>query len=169
MGGTGTTPNEGLFVLKRFMKFAETNPDIITVTKYGDCFVYFLLKCDEVVYVGQTKNGIARPLSHRDKDFDEIKILYCDPIELDFVEDAFIQKYKPVYNKQSNLSVRWSLLKVRNHIRQETHIKNCTIPRLKKIIRALNIQIEKDYYNGKETISAQECKHIVSFVQNGGT
>lgn len=148
------------------MKFNEINQNIITLPKYEKCFVYFLLKGDEVVYVGQTTNGIARPLSHRDKDFDEIKILYCTPNRLDFMEDAFIQKYKPVYNKQSNYAIRWSLLRVRNSLRNMTGDTRYTVHRVKKILKELNIKSEKDYYNGKETISYDEYLAVAEYVGN---
>lgn len=59
------------------MKFCEDESMVITIPKYASNLVYFLLKDNEVVYVGQTTQGIVRPFSHRDKDFDEIKIIYC--------------------------------------------------------------------------------------------
>ena len=145
------------------MKFEETN-NIITVPKYEDCFIYFLLRNNEVIYVGQTQHGLTRPLSHRDKDFDEIKILYCKPNELDILEDTYIQKYKPVHNKQNNYVMRWSLTRVRNCIRQQKGYEDFTVPRLRKILKKLNITPTKDYYNGKETISFKEYQTIVNII-----
>lgn len=150
------------------MKFAENEKSIITIPKYQKCFVYFLLKKGEVVYVGQTQNGIARPFSHTDKDYDEIKILYCDAKELDITEDKFIQKYRPIYNKQSNYAVRWGLLRVRNSIRGLTGISNYTVPRLKKVLKKLNITPVKDYFNGKETISFDEYCVVVDYIKKCG-
>lgn len=146
------------------MKFNETDKNIITVPKYEDCFIYFLLKNGEVVYVGQTQHGLTRPLSHRDKDFDEIKILYCKSNELDILEDTYIQKYKPIYNKQNNYAMRWSLIRVRNCIRQQKGYENFTVPRLRKLLKELNINPIKDYYNGKETISFGEYQIIVNII-----
>ena len=146
------------------MKFSEVNENVITLPKYQNCFVYFLLKGGEVIYVGQTNNGLIRPLSHRDKDFDEIKILYCSAEELDLIEDKYIQKYKPVYNKQSNYAVRWGLKRVRDSIRRQTALTNYTIPRLKKVLKKLNITPEKDYFNGNETISFDEYVLVREYV-----
>lgn len=148
------------------MKFEESK-NIITVPKYTNCFVYFLVKNSEVIYVGQTRNGLIRPFSHRDKDFDEIKILYCNSDELDIMEDTYIQKYKPPYNKQNNYAVRWSLKRVRNCIRQQTGYENYTVPRLKKVLKELNIYTINDYYTGRETISFDEYRTVVQHLRSG--
>ena len=58
------------------MKFCEDESMVTTIPKCASNCVYFLLKDNEVVYVGQTAQGIVRLFSHRDKDFDEIKIIY---------------------------------------------------------------------------------------------
>lgn len=63
-----------------------------------DVFVYFLLKDGEVVYVGQTREGVTRPYSHKDKDFDTVRIIKCEIDELDYLEEKYIVKYKPIYN-----------------------------------------------------------------------
>lgn len=143
------------------MIFSEQDKNIITVPKYDNCFIYFLLQQKEVVYVGQTEHGIIRPLSHRDKDFDEIKILYCNPNELDILEDTYIQKYKPAYNKQNNYAIRWSLTRVRNCIRRQAGYEKYTVPRLKRVLKELNITAVKDCFNGKETISFDEYKAVI--------
>lgn len=148
------------------MKFSENERNIITIPKYENCFVYFLLNCGEVVYVGQTQNGLSRPLSHRDKNYDEIKILYCSANELDLIEDKYIQKYKPIYNKQNNYAVRWGLLRVRNCIRKQTGISNYTVPRLRKVLKELNIIPDKDYFNGQETISFDEYKTVIEHIKS---
>lgn len=64
-----------------------------------------MISKNNVVYVGQTQHGISRPLSHNDKVFDEIKILYCNINDLDILEDFYIEKYKPKYNKSRNYNV----------------------------------------------------------------
>lgn len=159
-----------VFIWKKgeFMKFSENSNNIITVPKYENNFVYFLLNDGEVVYVGQTKNGLIRPLSHRDKEFNEIKILYCDSDELDITEDKYIQKYKPIYNKQNNYAVRWSLKRVRDCIRNQTRQTNYTVPRLKKVLKELNIIPERDCFNGKETISFDEYTVVMEYIRRRG-
>ena len=150
------------------MKFLENEKDIITVPKYKKCFVYFLLNDGEVVYVGQTQNGLTRPLSHHDKIFDEIKILYCSADELDLTEDKYIRKYKPIYNKQSNYAIRWSLKRVRDCIRNQTDLTDYTVPKLKKVLKKLNITPEKDYFNGKETISFDDYISVMEYIKKEG-
>lgn len=148
------------------MQFKEDNKNIITVAKYENCFIYFLLNNNEVVYVGQTKHGLKRPLSHTNKEFDEIKILYCKENELDITEDKFIQKYKPIYNKQNNHVVRWSLVKVKNCIRAQLNQPRYSMPKLKKVLKTLNIVPEIDYFNGKETILFDEYKAVMEYLRS---
>ena len=54
--------------------------------------IYFLMDGDEVVYVGQSKTGLARPYSHKDKKFTKIAIINCKESELDDKETEFIKK-----------------------------------------------------------------------------
>ena len=117
------------------MRFEEENT--INITLKYKCFIYFLIKDDIVVYVGQTKNNLIRPFSHKDKDFNRIEIMTCPENKLDIVEDAFILKYKPKYNKQMNKGYR--LLTFRNKLRNEFG-NNITIKTIRKIIKELNIK-----------------------------
>lgn len=147
-------------------KFDE-HENVITVPRYNDVFIYFLIKSGEVVYVGQTKQGLTRPLSHRDKDFDEIKIMYCAENALDSLEDKYIQKYKPYYNKQSNYAMRWGLQRVRNEIRKATGIENYNVTRLNKLLKELDIKPEIDDFNGRHTISFDDYKTVMKHFANG--
>ena len=148
------------------MKFSENNNEIITIPQYQKCFVYFLLKDGEVVYVGQTRNGLVRPLSHHDKEYDEIKILYCDPDKLDLTEDTYIQKYQPMYNKRNNYAIRYGLTRVRDCIRKQTGISNYTVPRLKKLLEELNIKPEIDLCTGRPGISFDEYKTVMEYTRS---
>lgn len=142
------------------MEFEENNI-AITLPKYKSEFVYFLLKDNIVVYVGQTKKqGIKRPLSHTDKDFDTIKIIYYKKEEIDFMEDYFIKKYNPIYNKMINYSKNYSMTRARNKIRQITNNDKIRVNDLKKYIKKYNIEtfIEKsklyiDLYNFEILVS----------------
>lgn len=149
------------------MKFNETDKPILTVKNYSGCLVYFLLQDGEVVYVGQTAHGLSRPFSHHDKVFDEVKILFCEPEELDLIEDKYIQKYKPRYNKQSNYAVRWSLLRVRDNVRRISGCESYTVPQLKRLLKTLNIKPEKDHFNKRETISFNEYTAVLSYFLYG--
>ena len=85
------------------MKFEEKNARFYNFNKHSDkereCCVYFLIKNDEVIYVGKTIQGISRPLSHNDKDFDSFYMINCKDNELDIKEVEMICKYKPKFNK----------------------------------------------------------------------
>ena len=64
--------------------------------------VYFLIdEKNKIVYVGQTKAGMSRIISHKqDKTFQEYKYLPCEEKYLNIIEAFFIGKFKPKYNKR---------------------------------------------------------------------
>ena len=84
------------------MKFEET-PDLILDAR-KNYLIYFLLQGDEVVYVGQTTQNLIRPFSHKDKTFDSVAIIYQseDKEELNVIEEYYIKKYAPKYNRVFN-------------------------------------------------------------------
>ena len=64
--------------------------EYIEIKNINDVFIYFLIKNNEVVYVGQTQNGLIRPLQHKyNKVFDSIYIINCSKDELDILEDKY--------------------------------------------------------------------------------
>ena len=68
-----------------------------------NCFIYFLMKDNNLVYIGKSNNGIlGRINSHiKDKDFDSAYYTAISSEELlDEYEKKYIVKYKPKYNKQ---------------------------------------------------------------------
>lgn len=131
------------------MKFEE-NDIAITLPQFKKEFIYFLIKNNIVVYVGQTKKqGIKRPLSHIDKNYDEIKIIYYDITDIDYMEDYYIKKYKPIYNKTISYSQNYTLLKVRNLLRKILNNNSITKATIKKYIKIYNIntfEINKKIY-----------------------
>lgn len=121
------------------MKFEEKNA--ITLPKIKKQFIYFLIKNDEVVYVGQTKKqGLRRPFSHTDKDFEEVKIICYEEEKIDMMEDYYIKKYMPKYNKNLNYSENYSLMRARNKLRTITKNNKLSITHLKKYIKNYNIK-----------------------------
>lgn len=140
------------------MKFEETG-NIITIHDTNKCFVYFLLDNGEVVYVGQTTNGLSRPFSHYDKKFDTVKAMPCPFDMLDWEEDKYIAKYKPKYNKCRNYNVVYSLQRVRNSIRYEFDMPKFNLPALKKIMKELEIvPFVDEYTNSASIYEDQYCK-----------
>lgn len=79
------------------MKFSEPEYASFTFPVY-EYLIYFLCQGDVVVYVGQTKAGLYRPFSHKDKKYDNVKVIPCKLNELNTLEQQFIEKYKPRYN-----------------------------------------------------------------------
>lgn len=84
------------------------------VTK-KDCYVYFLIKNDEIIYIGQTTRGTARVYSHyEDKDFDSYSLVPCEESELNDLAAKYIVKFNPRYNitpPQNNLFASKNTLK----------------------------------------------------------
>lgn len=64
--------------------------------------VYLLKHKGKVVYVGQSKNVIARFHGHVNKRFDEIEIIWCGRGALSKKEHQLIEKYRPIMNSQSS-------------------------------------------------------------------
>lgn len=59
--------------------------------------VYFLIKDEMTVYIGQSQNPSSRVYSHT-YDFDEAIIIHCDPEDLNQLEGALIRRYRPKHN-----------------------------------------------------------------------
>lgn len=147
------------------MKFNEDDKKIITIKNIKESFIYFLIKDNNVVYVGQTQNGLFRPFSHHDKNFDKVKIILCESNELDIVEDLYIKKYKPIYNKQNNYKINFNLSRVRNIIRKKYNNQKFSIPALKKILFKLKITINEDYYTRNKTISFDDYVKVMEYMK----
>lgn len=62
--------------------------------------IYFLIKDRQIVYVGQSKNMLARLGNHAANgvDFDSYTTVDCDEEFLDEAESMFIRKMTPKYN-----------------------------------------------------------------------
>jgi hypothetical protein len=143
------------------MEFNEDDEDIETIPNRFKALVYFLINEKEVVYVGQTNNGLTRPFSHTDKNFTEVKIFPCLPQQLDYWEDHFIQKYKPIHNKQCNYKMRWGLQRVKKSIRKYKYPKY-TLWDLRSLLKILKISTQKDIRN-KETITFDDYKKVMEY------
>ena len=136
----------------------------ITVPSFNKCFIYFLIKDEVVVYVGQTQKGLIRPFAHQyDKEYDEIKIIYCEQKELDMLEDKYIKKYQPIYNKTVNLAMNYSLHRARDKIRKMFNNNCFYLPELKKIIKKLNINIYQN--NGISYITIDDFEKIIKHIK----
>ncbi len=71
------------------------------------CGIYLLIRCDEVVYVGQSRNLLPRILMHVEgsdavncpKLFDSFAYIECEPSELDHLERHWIGVFDPIDNR----------------------------------------------------------------------
>lgn len=134
----------------------------ITLEKYENIFIYFLIKEREVVYVGKTTKGILRPLSHTNKIYDEIKIIYCEEDELDTLENKYIIKYKPIYNKEINHNELYSLNQIVLKIKEQNLFDNFNLWKLKKIVKYLNIETKK--FKEKQYICKNDFEKIINLL-----
>ena len=141
------------------MRFEEADKSI-NVTNIPTTFVYFLLKHNEVVYVGQTKKGMSRPLVHKyDKDFDEIYIMPCDEEMLDLVESEYIVKYSPLYNKTIKSGGYYLLRRARDVVRSVCNMPDYTLRHLKSDCFDLGIAIA--IIGGKMYIAHNDLQNIM--------
>lgn len=69
-----------------------------------DCVVYFLIKDNEIVYVGSSAKGLSRAYGHkgkgrRRKDYDHSSYIHVQKDLLQETELRYIIKFKPKYNQ----------------------------------------------------------------------
>lgn len=65
------------------------------------CGIYFLMRGDQVVYIGQSINVVSRVCTHMregKKNFDHFRYMPCDFNDLDKIEASFISMFDPEYN-----------------------------------------------------------------------
>lgn len=146
------------------MKFNEANKNIINFEVKTFSAIYFLLFHNEVVYVGQTTQGIIRPLSHKDKVYDSIKILPTDESSLDYAEDFFISKYVPKYNKSRNWKVFFTINRVKKKLSEDLGIK-VTLRDTRKWINNFNIRIERDLCYDIDGITEKEYNQLIAKIK----
>lgn len=146
------------------MRFNELNS--IRLNKLSDTLIYFLLnKEGDVVYVGKTTSGVFRPLMHKNKNYEFIEIIQCEACELDSLENYYILKYTPKYNKQPNYNKSISLNKAKILIRNKYNLPTFNKHKLKSIINILNIKI---YMVDTNTyILKDDLQKIITYLQGG--
>lgn len=145
------------------MKFNEK--DFIEVDLHNNVLIYFLLDDDDnVVYVGQTKNGIVRPLSHkRSKDFSRVFIKYTKEEELDKEENKYIVKYQPKYNNQLNLKYVNSTKSCAVKVKEVTGIRVYSGRMLEKDIKKIGKENEIMYFKGSGHISLDFLEEMIQY------
>lgn len=144
------------------MKIAK-NKELTILPNIQTPIIYFLLDNDEVVYVGQSKAGLSRPYSHKDKVFTNVAVIYCEESELDRKETDYIRKYNPKYNMSIGYC-DFSFGKARDFIRENTQIKDFTIYDLRKLIKKLNIETYE--FRDLFYINDKDFEKIIDYIKN---
>lgn len=82
------------------MKFEEISCAKYYPSDLFSSFIYFLVKDNHVIYIGQSINGVMRPFEHgKSMDYDYFFMLKCEPENLTIEEKKYILKYRPSNNK----------------------------------------------------------------------
>ena len=129
-------------------------------------FIYFLIKQEEVVYVGQTTKGLLRVYQHHyNKDFDDIYIIECNSEDLDKYESYYIFKYEPIYNNNPNYLRSCSIGNLIKKIKEikSTSTYNWTQKRIKNMLDKFNISPK--IFKGKQYITTDECQIILKYIE----
>ena len=139
------------------MIFDET--EFIDITNEPMCFIYFLLDDDnDVLYVGQTTNGIQRINQHRkeaSKEFSKVVAILCDSKELDALELKFIDKYQPIYNSVGTVDNKMKVRNIGISLAKEFNTnREFSMQDIHNMIYCKNIKIR--YINDIEYISMQD-------------
>lgn len=103
--------------------------------------IYILYDEDEVVYVGQTTNGLTRLLNHGNKKYNKFSFIEKEEKDLDYYEDLYIMKFQPKYNIHYN-KYRMSFNSAYNNLKYNIR-KNMNIFDFAEYIKKLNIETKK--------------------------
>lgn len=125
------------------------------------CFIYFLLKDQEVVYVGQTITGLSRPFKHKNKDYDTVKIIYGDKDKLDMMEDHYITKYDPIYNRQPNHRVNLSFDIIKLKLLTDYGLK-INMWHIKRALK--DTGIKPNIYYGVSYLKIDDANALISYI-----
>lgn len=131
----------------RFEDFDFDNCHVLYKRQLFTDYIYFLIKNEEVVYVGQTSKGLCIIYQHLDnKVFDKVYLLKVeDKNDLNKLELFYIFKYKPLYNKSYKVAnTMVSLKKVRNYLRDILKDDSLTVVDVRKILKKYDIKIFKN-------------------------
>ena len=136
-----------------------------------DCFIYFLIKGEEIVYVGQTTNGLTRITQHcADKNFDYYSIEKCQITNLDNLEARYIVEFNPKYNSSTlpKNSIYWPKKKILREFRLDGFAFNRIAKR-----HGLNPCYCGDYYSinlfkliFEEAVRSKELKFVPEYSNN---
>jgi hypothetical protein len=104
-----------LYIREQDNKFILPNEETIrdksiNISNNMKSLVYFLIKDEQIVYIGKTKKGFKRVFEHR-KDFDNFSYIEVPESLLDTIETLYIERYKPIMNTNKGSCQDYSLLR----------------------------------------------------------
>ena len=137
-------------------------------------YIYFLLKDNVVVYVGQTTQGVQRIFAHcNDKVFDSFNMIECSKKKLDETEAYYITKFNPKYNIQlPNNDTYLSINQIKNNYRIDKRAINKIVKfyNLKKymndIYKKIEFEIAMEKAKQEGIIYKSECSTNVDWSVN---
>ena len=113
-------------------------------------YIYFLLKNNKVVYVGQTNNIFNRIKEHKkNKDFDNVAYITTTKNKVNYLENYYIIKYEPFYNELSTNSKCMSSAYIIKKIRENYNQKEVSF---EEIIQFIKKSEYKDILDRKDCI-----------------
>lgn len=132
------------------------------VPETPESFVYMLLDDDdEVVYVGQTRRGIVRPMEHKgSSNFCRVAIIPCEEYKLDVFESVMIEKYHPKNNRHPGRA-NGSLKTVLNVIMEYLQDGCYSMSDLKSDMKELGI--EPSVIDYKVCLMASDVQKIIDY------
>jgi hypothetical protein len=129
-----------------------------------ETFIYFLLKNKKIVYVGQTTNGLNRIKEHLldcNKEFDDFKIIKCNESELKELENNYIIKFNPEYNKNLNSFNVKSQYVIRK-LNEKLNFNPYSVKGIKEIIHIS--PFKKELFKGDEVILKEDADKLIDFL-----
>lgn len=128
------------------------------------CGIYFLTNNDDVVYIGQSINVSFRVKTHlkeNKKEFCDVYIIECCKEKLNELENHFIVKYNPKYNKilnNSDVNCNYFIERFNILIGYSPFTKKM----INKIIEISNF--EKKMYNKNYYISKEDANVLIDYI-----
>lgn len=128
-------------------------------------YIYFLLKDNQVVYIGQTNNIFNRIKGHqKNKEFNNVAYITTTKDKANYLENYYIIKYEPFYNKLSTdprcMSSAYIIKKIREKYNQEQ-------VDFKEIIEFIEKSKYKDILNRKDCINiSKKYSNLINEIED---
>ena len=155
--------------LKELLSHEEISRNAIYYRRESDNIVYFLLRYDEIVYVGVTGKLQQRLDTHtKDKDFDSYAFIkFKDRKTAEIMECRYILEFRPQYNKSIQPSDLITLNMLRNTIKSLDNIGTKYYKKnVNKVIKKLDVPLVE--FNGTYYVNNYDVLRIVEELTREG-